>query len=78
MGKLYLHFTIRLKDFLTHGEPNGPLFDRWLPDGQKDAVALNTGDSHATLTVWFARMGYMRIPTHPDRLFRSILIAHSV
>jgi hypothetical protein len=58
MGKLYLLFTIRLKDFLTHGEPNGPLFDRWLPDGRNDAVALNTGDGHATLTVWFERMGY--------------------
>ncbi|MBE9513549.1 MAG: hypothetical protein IMY83_00765, partial [Chloroflexi bacterium] len=37
----------------------GPQFHRWLPDGEKDAIVLDTGDLSATLKVWFERWGFV-------------------
>ncbi len=42
--------------YTSHGP--GPLFTRWLPDGSKDAIALDTGDENAILKVWFKRFGH--------------------
>jgi len=39
--------------------PIGPQFARWLPDGEQDALAVETDDSDATLTVWFERHGFI-------------------
>jgi hypothetical protein len=61
MPTLLLKFWIILED---HGLPInlrnfGPLFHRWLPDGEKQAIVLETGDSNAKLKVWFERHGYV-------------------
>lgn len=37
----------------------GPLFHRWLPDGERDAIVLDTGDSNADLKVCFERRGFV-------------------
>lgn len=37
----------------------GPLFHRWLPDGEKDAIVLDTGTPNTTLKVWFERRGFV-------------------
>src|SRR5947209_19407465 len=38
----------------------GPMFHRWLPDGEADAISLQTADSpKSDLSVWFERRGYM-------------------
>jgi len=37
----------------------GPLFHRWLPDGEKDALVLDVGTDNAELKVWFERRGYV-------------------
>ena len=62
MKKLQIHIGLNLED---HGiaqylRPNGPYFHRWLPDGQKDAIQLNTGDSNAKLSVWFEQRGFVK------------------
>jgi hypothetical protein len=36
-------------------QPEGPLFHRWLPDGEKDAIRLSNDDSVDELDVWFER-----------------------
>ncbi|MDQ3816517.1 MAG: hypothetical protein M3362_02350 [Acidobacteriota bacterium] len=61
MGILLFDFVIQLKDNsnpypLNH---NGPLFHKWLPDGEKDAIILNTGDPQAELKVSFERRGFV-------------------
>lgn len=38
---------------------HGPLFHRWLPDGEKHAIVLNTGDPDTNLKVWFERCGFV-------------------
>ena len=38
--------------------PSGPLFHRWLPDGEKDAITLSPPSEHYTLKLWFERWGY--------------------
>ena len=57
MSSLLLRFRYSLKS----GDPTlpwkGPLFHRWLPDGEKDAIRLETGDQAAKLNVWFERWG---------------------
>lgn len=40
--------------------PHGPLFHRWLPGGETDAIELDTKDPKATLRVWLEMHGYLR------------------
>jgi hypothetical protein len=62
MPKLLLKFGINLEEsgsrsaFLEH---HGPQFHRWLPDGERDAIFLDTGDPNAILKVWFERRGFV-------------------
>jgi len=62
MPKLLLKFGINLeaKDTQFALEHHGPQFHRWLPDGEKDAILLDTGDPNAVLKVWFERRGFVR------------------
>lgn len=59
MNKILLKFAIILEneELSMH---YGPLFHRWLPDGLKDAIFLNTGDNNATLKIWFERRGFVQ------------------
>jgi hypothetical protein len=56
---LLIRFQIDLEKEGAHEWfcPHGPLFHRWLPDGQRDAIKLNTGHPSATIRVWFERFG---------------------
>jgi hypothetical protein len=38
---------------------NGPVFHRWLPNGEQDALSLNYPDTHTTVRLWFERRGYV-------------------
>jgi hypothetical protein len=67
MPTLLLKFGIVLEEFGTDSYKDrkedryhGPLFHKWLPDGQKDALTLNTGDPNTTLKVWFERKGIVK------------------
>lgn len=46
-----------LPDFIR---PKGPIFHRWLPRGERDALTLPTKDPDMELQVWFERRGYVR------------------
>jgi len=61
MAKILLKFYIYLKnyDYEPFPCPHGPLFHRWLPRGEIDAITLDTGDENAKLRVWFDRFGYV-------------------
>jgi hypothetical protein len=66
MGKLLLDFVVQLKD---NDQPypfdhNGPLFHRWLPDGEIDAIVLNTGDPSVELKVSVERRGFVDSSGH--------------
>ena len=60
MPILLLKFRIRLeeRDPSTHYLNHGPLFHRWLPDGEKDAIVLDTSDPNSQLKIWFERWGF--------------------
>lgn len=62
MSTLLLRFRINLEERngSTYSAHKGPLFHRWLPDGEKDAIILNTGYPKAELKVWFERFGCIR------------------
>lgn len=53
MKNLHLSFAIRLTDPLLGLQPKGPLFSRWLPNGEAEAITLDTGKSDYILQVWF-------------------------
>ena len=61
MSTLLLKFVVWLENYNLPDVvcPHGLLFHRWLPDGKKDAIILDTGDSNAKLKVWFERYGYV-------------------
>jgi len=61
MAIVLLRFVINLKDHRDTGffGGNGPLFHRWLPNGEKDAIMLETGDENVELKIWFERLGYL-------------------
>lgn len=61
MTTLLLKFEIDLdKDASPPRFVSGPAFHRWLPDGEEDAIALDTGDPNAHLKVWFERRGFVQ------------------
>jgi hypothetical protein len=63
MSHAFLRFVVRLRrdelDELSLYGINGPIFHRWLPDGEADALVLDTPDANARLKVWFDRTGYL-------------------
>lgn len=58
MDALLLKFGVPLDESESRSGLHGPLFYRWLPDGEKDAITLNTIDKNAKLKVWFERYGF--------------------
>jgi hypothetical protein len=44
----------------------GPLFARWLPDGEMDKLSIPTDDSDIQLHVWIERRGYVDGLIHYD------------
>src|SRR5579885_438589 len=59
MPTLFIRFLVHLKNHNIEFSPEGPLTHRWLPDGENDAISLNTGDFDFILKVWFKRRGYV-------------------
>lgn len=60
MRTLLLRFAVNLCDTSYPFMHHGPLFHRWLPDGENDAILLVTEDPSAELKVWFERFGFRR------------------
>ena len=60
MPNLLLKFYVHLGQPNGLGRLNGPLFHRWLPDGEKDAINLYTGFPNIKLKVWFERLGFVK------------------
>lgn len=61
MSMLLLKFVIDLQDpsLSPIASHHGPLFHRWLPAGEQDALSLRTGDDKAHLKIWFERRGFV-------------------
>lgn len=59
MATLLLRFAINLEDYHSPFRNHGPLFHRWLPDGEKDAITFDTGEPDTELKIWFERRGYV-------------------
>ena len=60
MRQLFIRFGVRLNDYSLEEieQRQGPLFHRWLPDGEKDAITLDTEDENLLIRVWFERRGF--------------------
>lgn len=60
MPTLLLNMRLPLtEEHISLYDSPGPLFHRWLPDGDRDAIALPTGETDSTLKVWFERLGFV-------------------
>ncbi len=59
MPNLLLKFYVFLDQQRNWRKYDGPLFHRWLPDVEKDAIDLYTGVPNTKLKVWFERRGYV-------------------
>jgi hypothetical protein len=66
MPTLLLRFAIVLEnpalepyDPLSGERRHGPLFHKWLPDGERDSIVLNVDEPDAELRVWFEQNGFI-------------------
>ena len=60
MPKLLVKFRVRLVESDPDAiAPHGPLFTKWLPNGQKGAIALEISEPDIALSVWFERRGFV-------------------
>jgi hypothetical protein len=65
MSNLLLKFELRLESppiksgVLYAPGLYGPQFHRWLPDGETDAITLDTKHPNTTLKIWFERRGFV-------------------
>jgi len=59
MPDLLLKFYVFLDQQRNWRKFDGPLFHRWLPDGETNAIDLYTGFPNTRLKVWFERRGYV-------------------
>ncbi|AFS81265.1 hypothetical protein NKOR_06970 [Candidatus Nitrosopumilus koreensis AR1] len=59
MASIILSFQVIIEDYETKFRLHGPLFHRWIPDGEKDALILDTRFPHTMLKIWFERRGYV-------------------
>lgn len=59
MDTLLLRFKVNLEEdgVLNDRWYHGPLFHRWLPDGEKDAIRPVVEDTDVELKIWFERCG---------------------
>jgi hypothetical protein len=59
MPNLRLKFAVDLENYELPelDPPKGPLFHRWLPNGEADAIELTVADADMRLKVWFERRG---------------------
>ena len=60
MASIFLSFQVPIESHDFGHKKKGPLFHRWLPNGEIDAITLDTQVPHTTLNVWFDRRGYVR------------------
>ncbi len=61
MAILVLKLTIPFEryDLENHTKRFGPVFHRWLPDGETDALSINAKSKYINIKIWFERCGYM-------------------
>ena len=60
MNRLVLKLFFPLERYeLGRWPPHGPLFHRWLPDGEMDAITVDRPSEHCRIMFWFERWGYM-------------------
>jgi hypothetical protein len=61
MPKLFIRFGFYLTDYDPdiQRDPEGPLFHRWLPNGEEDALIVDVPNESASIKFWFERRGYI-------------------
>ncbi|MEZ4865197.1 MAG: hypothetical protein R3C14_28025 [Caldilineaceae bacterium] len=61
MTTISLRFAVRLhnSEIKPIHELYGPLFHRWLPNGESDALAIASTDADIGVRVWFEQRGYL-------------------
>ncbi len=61
MPTLRVRFTIQAHEYSEPSESGyGPLFHRWRPSSDADAISLPTLEPNTSLRVWFERRGYTK------------------
>jgi len=60
MAKIDFKFAINLESFNYENWFKGPLFHKWLPNNEDDAIKLQGFKESIKIDVWFARRGVMR------------------
>jgi hypothetical protein len=89
MTTLLIKFAVSLLDYdVGPARHHGPLFHRWLPNGESDKLEIKTGNPDAELSVWFRRRGcldsgmirfdYTREEVDPEIMSKSTMLTKIV
>lgn len=62
MPTLLVRFGFNLTDYDNdvRSNPDGPLFHRWLPNGEEDALTVDVPKESASIKFWFERRGFVK------------------
>lgn len=62
MPTLLFSLIVQLEryDFGNSDSLHGPIFHRWLPDGEKDSISIKTKSKNVKVLVWFERCGFVK------------------
>lgn len=62
MPTLLLKLIIPLEkhDLDDWGRPHGPIFHRWLPNGENDSISIKTKSRNVIVNAWFERCGFVQ------------------
>jgi len=62
MPTLLLKLIIPLErhDLDDWGRPHGPIFHRWLPEGESDSIFIRTKSRNVIVKAWFERCGFVQ------------------
>src|SRR5438034_882081 len=61
VATLFIKFHVMLEDYKSDSALRhcGPLFHKWLPNGESDALELRTGHPNVHVRVWFERRSFI-------------------
>lgn len=56
---MFVIFAKTLEKYSVHSFHKGPLFHRWLPNGEANAIVINDKENKAIVEIWFERYGFV-------------------
>lgn len=83
MASIMLKFIVSFESYHGNFSNHGPLFHRWLPEGNKDAITIDTGNTNVRLSIWFERFssssnGQIKVDSSTKDIDSNLISTHAI